>query len=92
MNCKTCKNWTVAQKTDNDGWAFHYYIPENPTDTEFGICDKIIYTGNGGEAEKDISNPNDVVIYSDNEAYAAYCLTGQNFGCVHYQPNESKKG
>lgn len=58
--------------------------------SKFGECNckKFIYTQAGGCVEDDdIANEDqpDALLYTDGEAYGAYFLTGENFGCVHFK-------
>lgn len=59
-------------------------IPSN-----FGKCNnpKIIYTQAGGFIEDDDIKHNDqpdALLYTDGEAYEAYLMTGEAFGCTHF--------
>jgi hypothetical protein len=59
-------------------------------DSKFGKCsnNKFIYTKAGGCIDSDDiknKNNNDSLLYSDGEAYGAYFITGENFGCIHHE-------
>ena len=46
---------------------------------------KIVYTQSGGGAVEDFNKiPIDGFGYTDAEAYSAYHLTGEDFGCIHW--------
>jgi hypothetical protein len=53
-------------------------------DEKFGDCDspKFQYYCPCGN----ISVENDNLIYWDSEMYSADCLTGEDFGCIHWEP------
>ena len=62
------------------------FIPDSP----IGKCGNknFIYTAAGGCQEDDLinalTNPR-ALLYSDSEAYQAYFLTGEKFGCIHFE-------
>lgn len=67
--------------------------PETKEITNFGVCsniNKIIYCG-GHSLGEIITAPSDSFVYGDNEDYAAYSYTGENFGCIHFQLKESNE-
>jgi hypothetical protein len=98
--CKNCKFWQrrtlykYVYKHEiewEDRPNKHHHRNKKPIiqESKFGdcSCDKIIYTSGGGCVEDDdVDNENqpDAFLYSDGEAYGAYCYTGEQFGCIHF--------
>lgn len=67
--CKTCKHWERLTEASD----VRYYGPYA------GNCasDKFVY-GDGNV-------PADSLVYYDNEGYHADFVTGEDFGCIHWE-------
>lgn len=103
MNCEQCIHWKRRElyfvQHKNFGDWYDEKQPfgkvEDIRESNFGYCqnEKLIYTSAGGcVSDDDIAHhdQDDALLFSDNEAYGAYLLTGRNFGCVHFQEIEEK--
>ncbi len=78
------------------GWAIeekYSYEGKNVLQTKesaFGKCKnkKFIYIQSDGYDNVqniDLEHQSDTLLYSDYEAYSAFFITGENFGCIHYE-------
>ncbi len=72
--CGDCKYWKRREKDDYSAW-------ETPTDESmrYGDCSspKFVY-------EFNYTQDADELLYRDYEDYMAKVVTGQNFGCIHF--------
>jgi hypothetical protein len=77
MNCKTCKHWEHHPKRDVE----HYGACSNPN---------FIYGTAQYDRDREKSKFNEL-FYWDSESWAAGFETGENFGCIHWEPSPVPK-
>lgn len=93
--CQHCRHWT-RNSEEGDGWVqesrlFGYcanphlaYGEVRSETVRYGIKPYGELPPPDHYQEEPIEQCDDMLLYQDYSAFAAYMTTGQNFGCIHW--------